>query len=667
MLKLSKTAARDYINAHPEVILERDKDGRGFICPFCNNGSGSDGDGLRLNKKDSSGTHYKCFKCGYYGDVLDMIARMSNSDCSSAEVFAKARELYGIELIPDTTDTATHPMSKMAEEINKELADEIKRENEEAEREENIRNYLRACRADGELGKAYLDSRGISFATAAKNWIGYDKGKSAIVIPALSENRKMSYVIRYTSSRVGMRYKNAEGVSVGFFNYKGICSKEPLFVVEGAFDALSILDLGFNALALNSGSNADKFIKLVNERKDNSDFPTKILIAMDNDEAGRGYAETLSDGLQAASVPFEVVDIAGGYKDANELLQRNRERLRANLNRAVNPELAEAIDAHKVGSLLAGFKAYIKDGANNHSIPTGFQNFDKAIGGGLFPKLYMIGAISSLGKTTFVLQCADMIAQAGHDVIIFSLEMSKEDIIARSVSRHTYMIAEERKNERLAKTELGIVAYERYANYSDEEKAVIGEAVANYSKYADEHISIYEGKHTAAQIRTIVDNYIKYTGKKPVVFVDYLQIVQPSEQLRRATVREQVDDTIDAFTAMRRELKIPVVVVSSFNRSSYNTVADNTAFKESGTIEYSADCTITLELDIKRNDRAGAGKDANGAKSDTLEAMRGTDGKREIKLTFQKNRGNRVGSVVYFVYDPRFNHFREDETKAAKL
>ena len=64
MLKLSKTAARDYINAHPEVILERDKDGRGFICPFCNNGSGSDGDGLRLNKKDSSGTHYKCFKCG---------------------------------------------------------------------------------------------------------------------------------------------------------------------------------------------------------------------------------------------------------------------------------------------------------------------------------------------------------------------------------------------------------------------------------------------------------------------------------------------------------------------------------------------------------------------------------------------------------------------------
>ena len=663
MLKLTKTAARDYINAHPEIILERDKDGKGFVCPFCNNGSGSDGDGLRLNKKDPSGTHYKCFKCGYYGDVLDMIAQMNSADCSSAEVFAKARELYSIELIPDI---ATHPTSKLAEQLTKELEDEIRKETEEAEREEAIRSYLRACRADGELGRAYLESRGISFATAAKHWLGYDKSKSAIVIPALSNN-KISYVIRYTSSNMRARYQNAEGVSVGFFNYKGISSKEPLFVVEGAFDALSILELGFNALALNSGSNADRFIKLVNERKDNSDFPTKILIAMDNDEAGRGYAETLSDGLQEASVAFEVVDIAGGYKDANELLQRNRERLRANLNRAVNPELAEVVDAHKVGSLLAGFKAYIKDGANNHSIPTGFGNFDKAIGGGLFPKLYMIGAISSLGKTTFVLQCADMIAQAGHDVIIFSLEMSKEDIIARSVSRHTYIISEERNNERLAKTELGIVAYERYANYSDEEKAVIGEAVANYSKYADEHISIYEGKHTAAQIRSTVDSYIKYTGKKPVVFVDYLQIVQPSEQLRRATVREQVDDTIEAFTAMRRELKIPVVVVSSFNRSSYNTVADNTAFKESGTIEYSADCTITLELDVKRNDRAGAGKDANGAKTDTLEAMRGTDGKREIKLTFQKNRGNRVGSVVYFVYDPRFNHFREDENKAAKL
>ena len=211
------------------------------------------------------------------------------------------------------------------------------------------------------------------------------------------------------------------------------------------------------------------------------------------------------------------------------------------------------------------------------------------------------------------------------------------------------------------------MAYERYSGYSDAEKAVIGEAYKKYTEYAEEHISIYEGKHTAEDIRCKVENYIAFTGHKPVVFVDYLQIVQPSERLRRSTVREQVDDTIDAFTAMRRELKIPVVVVSSFNRGSYNTVADNTAFKESGTIEYSADCTITLELDVARSEKAGAAGATNGAKTATLDGMRGNDGKREIKLTFQKNRGNRVGSVVYYLYNAKFNYFVEDENKPALL
>lgn len=678
-MQLTMMQAKDYINAHPEHILQRDRSGKGFICPLCNNGSGSDGDGLRLNKKDGSGTHYKCFKCGFYGDMRELIAQMNGLEGGSSEAFKKALEVYGIELLPDKSYSelvvagAKDEVREEAKSLADVIAQDVDTKEDAVEREAAIKSYLRACHDDIFAGREYFDWRGINLATAAKRGVGYDKSKSAVVIPTTYAD-ELSYTLRYTAPGMNIRYQNAEGGTVGLFNEAAIKYNSPLFVVEGAFDALSIMQVGFDAIALNSGSNAEKFIELVKSRSYKDDFPAQILIAMDNDEAGRGYAQTLYNGLvEVLKEHFDrdkrvrIVDIAGGCKDANELLQTNPERLRTNLNRAVYPKVAEEVDAHKVGSLLPSFKAYIEDGANNRSIPTGFKSFDKAIGGGLFPRLYMIGAISSLGKTTFCLQVADMIAAQGHDVIIFSLEMAKEDIIARSISRHTLLIAQERGNERLAKTELGIEAYERYAGYSQDEKAVIGEAYKAYGAYADEHISIYEGKHTAEEIRNVVDNYIKFTGHRPTVFIDYLQIVQPSEKLRRATVREQVDDAIEVFTAMRREMKVPVVVVSSFNRNSYNTVADNASFKESGTIEYSADCVITLELDVKRSEKAGAAGATNGAKTDTLDAMRGVDGKREIKLTFQKNRGNRVGSTVYYLYDARFNYFKEDESKIPQL
>ena len=62
--------------------------------------------------------------------------------------------------------------------------------------------------------------------------------------------------------------------------------------------------------------------------------------------------------------------------------------------------------------------------------PTGFNYLDDLLDCGLFSGLYIIGAISSLGKTNFCVQIMDNIAQAGHDVIFFSLEMAAEELIA---------------------------------------------------------------------------------------------------------------------------------------------------------------------------------------------------------------------------------------------
>lgn len=662
-MKLGYTAARDYINAHPEKHLQRDKSNKGYICPLCGNGSGEEGTGLRLNPKDKTRSHYKCFRCGFYGDMVELIAQ-ENGITESSRAFEIARAIYGIEIDNSEVDMMTN---KNASDILsakiplKSEGDIIAESKQTQEIKDQVKRYITQCRDNITEAADYLKSRGISLNTASVNGLGYDPDKKAIVIPSIINNGEgLSYSLRFTDADNNIRYQNAKGLSVGLFMGKGVeLISGILFVTEGAFDALSIREAGFdNVIALNSGNNADKFIELLRSVKSTA----KVFIAMDNDAAGVGYRDKISEGLQGLGIGFEVIELPESAKDVNELFAANPEALRAILCRVTNPDMASKIDTHKIRSLLPEFNAYIKDQDNNRCIPTGFECFDKAIGGGLYPKLYVIGAISSLGKTTFVLQIADNIAAAGNDVLIFSLEMAKEDIIARSISHQTAIIAESKHNMRLAKTELGITSYNRYTRYTQEEKEVIRDAYKAYAAFAADHISIYEGRYTANQIRETVEEYIRITGHKPIVIIDYLQIVQPEGELKRNSAREQIDDIMDVFTAIRREVKTPVIVISSFNRGSYNSNADSTSFKESGGIEYNADAVITLELNVER--KANQTKDSNKSRSDTLEGMRGDkDGIRDIKLTLHKNRGNRIGSRIYYRYNPAYNFFFEDKTQ----
>lgn len=659
-MRLDFKTARDYINSHPERHLQRDKTNRGFICPLCGNGSGEEGTGLRLNPKDKTHSHYKCFRCGFYGDMVELIAQEMGIT-ESGRAFEVARAIYGIEIDDKGVNNMASdnnyrssmiPLKSESEVINTEnITDEDIKRNKE---------YINQCRNNIAAGKEYLQTRGISLNTASINGLGYDANKRAIVIPS-GRGDKGGYTLRFIDADDKIRYLNAKGVPVSFFIGKGVdFTKGNLFVTEGAFDALSIREAGFdNVIALNSGNNIDKFLEVMSKVRDTEGSAAKVIIAMDNDEAGRGYKNKLTEGLQGLGIGFEVLEIPENVKDINELFISNPDALRV---RITNPDVVNKINSHKIRSLLPEFNAYIQDQQNNRYMPTGFKCFDKALGGGLYPKMYVIGAISSLGKTTFTLQIADYVAKAGNDVVIFSLEMAKEDIIARSISHQTAIIAENKHDMRLAKTELGITSYNRYKNYSEQEREGIRDAYRAYASFATDHISIYEGRYTANAIRETVEQYIRITGHKPLVIVDYLQIVQPEDDLKRGTAREQIDEVMSVFAGIRRELKLPVIVISSFNRGSYNSNADNTSFKESGGIEYNADAVITLELDVER--KANQTKDSNKSRSDTLEGMRGDkDGVRDIKLTLHKNRGNRVGSQVYFRYNPAYNFFVEDAAK----
>ena len=236
--------------------------------------------------------------------------------------------------------------------------------------------------------------------------------------------------------------------------------------------------------------------------------------------------------------------------------------------------------------------------------------------------------------------------QNGNDVIIFSLEMSRNELIAKSLSRKTAMITlHSNRDMSNAKTTRGILTGKKYSGYSTEEKQLINTALQQYRQYSD-RIFIIEGMGEVGteSIRAEVEKHIKNTGKKPVVIIDYLQILAPHNE--KSTDKQNTDHDILHLKRLSRDYKLPVIVISSFNRENYSSKVSMQAFKESGAIEYSSDVLIGLQL-------MGTGTknfDVDKAKSQYP---------REIEAVILKNRNGTTGKKIGYKYYTPFNCFSE--------
>ena len=243
-------------------------------------------------------------------------------------------------------------------------------------------------------------------------------------------------------------------------------------------------------------------------------------------------------------------------------------------------------------------------------------------------------------------QIGDQIASGGQDVLVFSLEMARAELMAKSISRHTLTLALARKwGTACAKTARGVTDGRRYAQYGEREREVIRDAVTRYGEYAG-HLFIAEGVGDigVTAIRERIARHIDMTGKTPLVIVDYLQIVAPYNE--RATDKQNMDKAVLELKRISRDFKLPVIAVSSLNRMSYGQRISMEAFKESGAIEYSSDVLIGLQL-------RGAGE----ATFDPTDAKKKNP--RQIEAVILKNRNGRVGEKIEFEYYPMFNYFTE--------
>ena len=280
----------------------------------------------------------------------------------------------------------------------------------------------------------------------------------------------------------------------------------------------------------------------------------------------------------------------------------------------MNTELRNTTDT------LQDYLSYIQDDTQVKKIRTGFNKLDNLLNGGLPNGLITLGAIPSLGKTTFALQVADnMASMENTKVLFFSLEMTRFDIISKSLSRMSYLtddLSNYTFDDLLANNEL--VDYEALLSKY--------EPIAN-NLYTIDYI--YDIRDIEAFIRQIKD---LHEDNNIIVIIDYLQYILCSNN---GNDKQVIDIITKRLKELAKEINICIIEISSLNRTNYSGSITIESFKESGSIAYTSDILMGLEY-IN-----------NGANEREYEAKRNP---RKITLSVIKNRYGALGKINFDFY-----------------
>lgn len=489
--------------------------------------------------------------------------------------------------------------------------------------------------------KRYFVERSLSLDVMDKFYISVYQdidGKRAM-LPILENGRVISYVTRALEGQEP-KYKNMKGESV-FFN-SGVIKQvhnDVIFITEGIFDALTLESRGYNAIALNGVNNANTGIdRLLKMNQNNNIFIT----AFDNDEAGQTATEKAR--LKSLSIPKE-------YNDINEWgVEEGKKNI--NIDENINEQIKMMKQPDNLTKFLNDkFHQEIDEMKDFQYRKTGFKNLDKELKG-LYPGLFVLGGISSVGKTTFAHHLADNLAKSDEHVIFFSLEQSTLEMVSKSIARETAL---NNINN----------AYSSRSIRIGEKNEQINKAIETYKNISD-RVNIVEGNFNTdvITIRNYVEQYIQFNQVKPVVFVDYLQIIPALDE--RMSDKQRVDKNVTELKRLSRDLNISLFVISSLNRGNYLTPIDFESFKESGGIEYSADVVIGLQLEAINDEIFNMNHKIKEKRDKIKEAK--NEYPRQIELVCLKNRNGKPNFSCSFSYWSNYDLYEPNNTgKSAEI
>jgi len=212
-------------------------------------------------------------------------------------------------------------------------------------------------------------------------------------------------------------------------------------------------------------------------------------------------------------------------------------------------------------------------------LPTGFRDLDGKLAGLHKANLVVIAARPSMGKTALALNIAQNIADRDHPVALFTLEMSREEVVLRLLSAMAGI-----DSHKLRSGQFGQELWQRLAR----------EAARLYQLpfYVDDSPDL-----TVTAIRAKCRRLARKRGLDLVV-VDYLQLMRSSS--RNENRQQEIADISLSLKNLARELRVPVIAVSQLNRAleqRENKRPRLGDLRESGAIEQDADVVMFIYRD----------------------------------------------------------------------
>jgi len=313
--------------------------------------------------------------------------------------------------------------------------------------------------------------------------------------------------------------------------------------------------------------------------------------------AGIGYedpAEIQEAIDRAESELFQVSSrrITAGFSVLKELLHAAYDRL-------------DYLHAHRgeISGIASGF-------LDLDSLTTGFQKSD----------LIVVAARPSVGKTSFALNVAEHAAvREGKSVGVFSLEMSKEQLVLRLLSSVANI-----DSKRLRTGFLEELDFARIAPAMND--------LSEAALYIDDTPNI-----TTMELRTKARRLQAESGLD-LVIVDYLQLMQATSTSRDANRVQEVSEISRGLKALARELSVPVMALSQLSRqpemreSKEPRLSD---LRESGAIEQDADLVVFLWRE--KEGKAGEEESPDGEVINVKLAKHRNGPTGEIQLWFKKS------------------------------
>lgn len=289
------------------------------------------------------------------------------------------------------------------------------------------------------------------------------------------------------------------------------------------------------------------------------------------------YAEIVSTKAMRRRLIKASMDITSySYDEAKsfkELIEEAESRLFEVSQRHVAQDLVSLEDI--LSDSFDRLDELHKDKGKIRGIPTGFRDLDNIIAGFQRSDLIILAARPSMGKTALALNFAHNVAvKAGFPVIMFSLEMSKEQLV-----------------DRLLASEAGVDAWNlRTGNLTDSDFEKLGHAMGSLSEasmFIDDTPGI-----TVSDLRTKARREA-HRRELGLIVVDYLQLMSGGSRFAGESNRvQEISEISRGLKSIARELNVPVIALSQLSRSVESRspqIPQLADLRESGSIEQDAD------------------------------------------------------------------------------